>query len=736
MDGSEVFVDIRRAVVTLLHWLDRTYRLPLPCVRNTLPQSVSPLPDKMWWCSVLMLPILLSIPSVTTLQTAAGLTDVDAQLLAVIPVISTRINGSPASTSISTFSSSSSSSSCVTPEGHQGVCGRVSECPTYAHLVKDIQDKNVVQFFLNRVCRALPNAIHICCPQIGTLGLPGTHTRVDATPSNTNVTTTPKPSARRPILGAGPPRTVTTRPQSNTTPRRPSPNDTRPQLGSPQPSQPGASRPSQPGASRPSLQRPNDRQPIVGSDSESSDQEVPVGGVSSLGQPPPLPPLPSLPAPVPAPALPPQLQPRPTIIPQQGRPQQRPQVLPQPTPLPQQPQPTPLPQSRPQQPPQLQPQPPPTPAQPQPTLPQEDSQQTEQNPTQPGQQQPQPLIPPQQQQPQPPSDVLTPDMKCGLLPPGFVEGDPWPWTVEVMGGGGGCGGTLITSAHILAPAHCLSNPQRIEVVVGGRELPVLPLFHPEYDPFTQSNDLAILTLPSPLTQGQHGGEFMPACLPFRYNFDGFRYQTLTRIPPPASQNRKDRVEVEEVEVVGLHDCGPPHSSTFSTSSSSSSFSTFPNRVEVQQRKHLCGASTLSTSSLCDAGGSSLVFHDDYDTGFYYVVGVGSITNSCTPQPSGLLSPKPVQSSPTFPGSSSQSSPTFPGSSSQSSPTFPGRPQSVLDNTNESRPSLLVPGISVHQKPSQANPGDQTKPLSNQPSAALYTRVGAYLDWIVEKVNGL
>ncbi|KAK3864659.1 hypothetical protein Pcinc_029672 [Petrolisthes cinctipes] len=620
----------------------------------------------MWWCWVLMLPLLLSTPSVTTLQTAAGLTDVDAQLLAIIPIISTRISGSPASTSIL-------ESSCVTPEGHQGVCGRLSECPTYAHLVKDIQDKNVVQFFLNRVCRALPNAIHICCPQIGTLDQPGTHTRVDATPPKSNDTTTPQPNARRPILGVGPPRTGDSRPQSSTTQRRPSPADTRPQLGSPQPSQPGATRPSQSGASRPSLQRPNDRQPIVDSDSESSVQEVPVGGVSSLDQQPPLPPLPA-----PAPALPPQLQPRPTIIPPQGRPQQPPQVLPQPLPLPQ---PTPLPQR-----PHVQPQPTPLPL-PRPQQP-EDSQQTEQNPTQPGQQQPQPQIPPQ-----PPSDTLTADMKCGLLPPGFVEGDPWPWTVEVMGGGGGCGGTLITSAHILAPAHCLSNPQRVEVVVGGRVLPVRPLFHPEYDPFTQSNDLALLTLSSPLTQGQHGGEFMPACLPFRYNFDGFRYQTLTRIPPPASQNRKDRVEVEEVEVVGLHDCGPPDSSTFSSSS------TFPNRVEVQQRKHMCGASTLSTSSLCDAGGSSLVFHDDYDTGFYYVVGVGSITNSCTPQRSGFLSPGPVQSS----------------------PTFPGRPQSVPEITNESRPSLIITGISVQQKPSQAIPGDQIKPPSSQPSAALYTR---------------
>lgn len=42
---------------------------------------------------------------------------------------------------------------CLFPAG---VCGRVSECPQYTHLVKDIQDKNVVQFFLNRICKYVP----------------------------------------------------------------------------------------------------------------------------------------------------------------------------------------------------------------------------------------------------------------------------------------------------------------------------------------------------------------------------------------------------------------------------------------------------------------------------------------------------------------------------------------------------------------------------------------------------
>lgn len=91
-----------------------------------------------------------------------------------------------------------------------------------------------------------------------------------------------------------------------------------------------------------------------------------------------------------------------------------------------------------------------------------------------------------------------------------------------------CGGSIISSQHILTAAHCTQfcaldvcklNTTQIEVIVGEHDTTdsVLDLRtiskitrHPEYNPLNVLNDVAILTLSSPLTFSK---SMAPICLP-------------------------------------------------------------------------------------------------------------------------------------------------------------------------------------------------------------------------------
>ena len=93
-----------------------------------------------------------------------------------------------------------------------------------------------------------------------------------------------------------------------------------------------------------------------------------------------------------------------------------------------------------------------------------------------------------------------------------------------------CGGTLISSTHVITAAHCLkrSRPARIKVTIGehnvadrkANRVDVAQIIkHPDFNSRTSDNDYAILILSEPV---QFTSKVSPACLPgnFKTKYDG------------------------------------------------------------------------------------------------------------------------------------------------------------------------------------------------------------------------
>jgi len=111
-----------------------------------------------------------------------------------------------------------------------------------------------------------------------------------------------------------------------------------------------------------------------------------------------------------------------------------------------------------------------------------------------------------------------------------TEVNEYPWQVGIVSAGGitpWCGGTLISSQHVLTAAHCTasSTASSIEVVLGEHDIDDYQNYRvsvsnilddPLYDSVTTQYDFSILTLAQPVT---FTAAVNPACLPWNVDED-------------------------------------------------------------------------------------------------------------------------------------------------------------------------------------------------------------------------
>ncbi|XP_030765757.1 trypsin-7-like, partial [Sitophilus oryzae] len=85
----------------------------------------------------------------------------------------------------------------------------------------------------------------------------------------------------------------------------------------------------------------------------------------------------------------------------------------------------------------------------------------------------------------------------------------YPYQVEVLySNSHSCGGSILNNKFILSAAHCFGSAQASDITIragssysasGGQILQVKTInAHPDYDPYTQENDVAVLELATDL----------------------------------------------------------------------------------------------------------------------------------------------------------------------------------------------------------------------------------------------
>ncbi|XP_047476901.1 serine protease Hayan-like isoform X2 [Penaeus chinensis] len=533
---------------------------------------------------------------------------------------------SPSIHSRVTPSISSATGSCNTPEGEKGTCRLVSKCPPYKPLVADISNPDILSFFKERICRFDQTIVLLCCPDQAGPSTPaptGSQGRPIVIPGNTQASSSTFP--------------VRVPPQGGQTPGLPQ--------GSVQSSQSPGSSPSQSRPNRPSTNRPGP--PILDTPPPprrpgQPDLSLPgppsrppsnagfggQGGASFPSLQPPRPQRPNFPSLQPPPPQPnfPSSQPRPAQTQQPTFPSQQPQQPNFPGLQPQQPN---FPGLQPQQPnfPGLQPQ--------QPNFPGLQPQQ----PNFPGLQPQQPTV----AQDSAPGKVDIPsEEECGFLfsstrnTVGRDESKWRPWLVALGQKKGSafeitCGGALITSRHVLIAAHCMASPRLprpTHVRLGNphsagssdgslpADLAIAKFVDAGYDLKNLGNDIGVVTLERAATLSDM---IRPVCLPYRFMFDGFRYQevdvtgwsqsatSLREVDEPA------QIVISRASVVGLGVCE----------------NTFLKEVEslTLTNQQMCAVVEEDQPCLND-NGAPVTFFDDVTTNKHFLVGLTSFGYGC------------------------------------------------------------------------------------------------------------
>lgn len=119
------------------------------------------------------------------------------------------------------------------------------------------------------------------------------------------------------------------------------------------------------------------------------------------------------------------------------------------------------------------------------------------------------------------SNVTTADMSLRIIGGQSASKGRWPWQVAILNRfkEAFCGGTLVAPQWVLTAAHCIRK--RLFVRVGEHDLGATEgteqdyrvvniHVHPEYDPETVDNDIALLKLSSPSEMNRH---VQLACVP-------------------------------------------------------------------------------------------------------------------------------------------------------------------------------------------------------------------------------